>query len=99
MSISHIALIVDMVHPTRDRTSDHRMQSRNSCPGISVCRAQVFTGFFGRGNSIHNMIPLLKIENIHLRIICLKKYVLEAIIAYKVLLCVIWNCVQTNDYH
>ena len=33
---------------------------------VFVCRAQVFTGFSGHGNSIHNIIPLLKKENVHL---------------------------------
>ena len=27
---------------------------------VSVCRVYVFTGFSGHGNSIHNIIPLLK---------------------------------------
>ena len=27
---------------------------------VSVCRTQVFAGFSGHGNSIHNIIPLLK---------------------------------------
>ena len=27
---------------------------------VSVCRAKVFAGFSGHGNSIHNIIPLLK---------------------------------------
>ena len=31
---------------------------------VSVCRAQVFVGFSGHGNSIHNIIPLLKKENV-----------------------------------
>ena len=32
---------------------------------VSVCRTQVFTRFSGHGNSIHNIIPRLKNENIH----------------------------------
>ena len=32
---------------------------------VSVCHAQVFGGFSGRDDSIHNIIPLLKKENIH----------------------------------
>ena len=33
---------------------------------VSVCHAQMFTGFSSHGNSIHNIIPLLKKENIDL---------------------------------
>ena len=33
---------------------------------VSVCRTQVFAGFSGQCNSIHNIIPLLKKENVHL---------------------------------
>ena len=33
---------------------------------ISVYCAQVFAGFSARVNSIHSIIPLLKIENVHL---------------------------------
>ena len=33
----------------------------------SVCHAQVFGRFFGHGNSIHKIIPLLEKENIHLQ--------------------------------
>ena len=33
---------------------------------ISICRAQVFSRFSGHGNSIHNIISLLKKENVHL---------------------------------
>ena len=32
---------------------------------VSICRTQVFTGFSGCGNSIHNIIPLLKKENVY----------------------------------
>ena len=31
---------------------------------VSVCRTQVFAGFSGYGNLIHNIIPLLKKENV-----------------------------------
>ena len=31
---------------------------------VSVCCSQVFAGFSSNGNSIHNIIPLLKKENI-----------------------------------
>ena len=34
----------------------------------SVCRAQVFAGFSVHGDSVHNIIPLLKKENVHLYI-------------------------------
>ena len=33
---------------------------------VSLCRMQVFTGFSGHGNSIHNIILLLKKEKVHL---------------------------------
>ena len=32
----------------------------------SVCHAQVFAGLSGDGNSIYNIVPLLKKENVHL---------------------------------
>ena len=32
---------------------------------LLVSRVQVFTGFSGHGNSIYNIIPLLKKENVH----------------------------------
>ena len=32
---------------------------------ISVCHTQVFARFSGYGNSIHNIIPLLKKENVN----------------------------------
>ena len=33
---------------------------------VSVCRAQVIARFSGHGNSIHNIIPLLKKENVQI---------------------------------
>ena len=33
---------------------------------VHVCRAWVFAGFSGHGNSIHNILPLLKKENVDL---------------------------------
>ena len=33
---------------------------------VSICRAQVFAGFSGHGDSIHNVIPLLIKENVDL---------------------------------
>ena len=39
---------------------------------VSVCRTQVFAGFSGHGNSIYNITPLLKTENIHPQGSCLK---------------------------
>ena len=34
---------------------------------VSVCRAQVFAGFFCHGNSRYNITPLLKKENVYQR--------------------------------
>ena len=34
---------------------------------VSVCRTQVFAGFSGHGNSIHNIISLLKKKNVRLK--------------------------------
>ena len=39
---------------------------------VSVCHAQVFAGFSGHSNSIYNIIPRLRKENIHLSGIILK---------------------------
>ena len=39
------------------------MMKQLSCG--SVCRAQVFAWFSGHGNTIYNIIPLLKKENVH----------------------------------
>ena len=36
---------------------------------VSVFRVSVFAGFSGRGNSIHNIIPLLKNKNLNLKYI------------------------------
>ena len=33
----------------------------------SVCYVQVFVEFSGHGNSIHNIIPLLKKDNVHVK--------------------------------
>ena len=51
-------------------TSHTRLKQRSS---VFVCRAQVFAGFAGYGNSFHHIIPLFKKENVHLYL-CLWGY-------------------------
>ena len=41
-------------------------KSGKQLSSVSICRVQVFAGFSGHGNSIHNISPLLKKENVHL---------------------------------
>ena len=41
---------------------------------VSVCRAQVFAVFSRRGNSIHNLIPLLKKSKCTLRVLFLYSF-------------------------
>ena len=47
---------------------------------VSVCCAQVFAGFSGHGNSIHNIITLLK-ENVHRRHLKLKWNLTETLVS------------------
>ena len=51
---------------TRDRTSDHRMQSQNSPtePQVHIAYKQHQINY--SDHSIYNIIPLLKKENVHL---------------------------------
>ena len=54
---------------------------------VSVSHVQVFAEFSRRVNSIHNIIPLLKEENLHLKIIISVGH--ERLKLH--------NCRQTND--
>ena len=64
-----IILLIELTWPENPaNTCDRHTEPLDNC---SVCCAQVFAGFSGRGNSTYNIIPLIKKENVHLRIICL----------------------------
>ena len=70
-----------MISPTEDRISDHRIKSRNSTIeppedySIHWWRDGIRSKqlFSGHRNSIYNIIPLLKKENVHL-FLCLWGY-------------------------
>ena len=64
---------------------------------ISICHVQVFIGFSGCGNSIHNIIPLLKKkENVHVLIFC-KPNLVHATIVFSEFPCNLTSPIRKTD--
>ena len=63
-----ISSVYTVISLTGDWTSDHKMQSWNSTTELLVHMTRKWcqiAGFFGHSNSINDIMPLLKKENVH----------------------------------